>query len=133
MTDETLCFSCRKACRQRCSWTRNFEPVEGWTAEETHVGYRVISCPEYEEGLGLPREMDTEGALLLLQAAAKVMRDDYVIGRGFSGSIAKNRQSIEKWLKTENLLQLSDPDSVIRQLRGLARQHDQMMLKMLKV
>ena len=133
MTDETLCLSCRKACRQRCNWTQNFEPVEGWTAQETRTGYLVISCPEYEEGRGLPREMDTEGALLLLQAAAKAMRDDYVSGRGFSESIAKNRQSIEKWLKTENLLQLSDPDSVIRQLRVLARQHDQMMLKMLKV
>lgn len=52
---ETLCWSCQKACGSKCSWSRNFTPVEGWDAEETIVNagdlllqsYRVNACPEF--------------------------------------------------------------------------------------
>lgn len=61
----TLCWSCKNACG-KCAWSRNLEPVEGWTAlrhdVKTQTGragflipkleesYIVIRCPEYERG-----------------------------------------------------------------------------------
>lgn len=57
---DTLCWGCKKACCG-CSWSKRFVPVKGWTATETVIiggkngneeikSYRVIRCPEFEEG-----------------------------------------------------------------------------------
>ena len=52
----TLCWDCAKAVN-RCSWSIDFTPVEGWTAEKTKLrnkdngyveSYRVTACPEFE-------------------------------------------------------------------------------------
>lgn len=48
---EQLCFSCKNACGN-CSWSKNFTPVEGWTAEKIVLPrevetYAIYSCPEY--------------------------------------------------------------------------------------
>lgn len=56
----TLCWTCGKACG-RCSWSKNFTPVEGWKAIPTKIHQRtwegktystdsfdVYECPEYE-------------------------------------------------------------------------------------
>ena len=52
----TICWNCAKL---DCSWMRSLEPVAGWTAKKTDVGYRlsggfhhlpsycVESCPGY--------------------------------------------------------------------------------------
>ena len=48
------CWTCKNACGG-CSWSREFIPVDGWTAEETHIksnvgyeeSYKIIKCPEY--------------------------------------------------------------------------------------
>ena len=48
---DTLCWDCAKAMKHGlCSWSdpEQQEPVEGWTAEETTMGFRVISCPNFE-------------------------------------------------------------------------------------
>lgn len=67
MNKPTLCWSCAKACK-KCSWSRNFEPVEGWEAEKTTLqqppyrvvqSHRVIRCPEYE--CDLPAKHMTDG------------------------------------------------------------------------
>ena len=50
------CWTCEK-CFGGCSWSRDFIPVEGWTAEETYIpengehakSYKIISCPEYRK------------------------------------------------------------------------------------
>lgn len=57
---ETLCVSCRHATNpeNKCSWSGldaqgnpRFEPVEGWTTEKLKKGgFRVVTCPIYEEG-----------------------------------------------------------------------------------
>ena len=152
---ETLCISCRKACRQRCNWTRENKPVDGWVAEysKTKDSYCVISCPEFEPGRGLPRELDTEGCLRLLERAAELMREDYVYGRGLrtltndekqKQKIAKrnrkttvrtpaeiraeNRKDIERFIRSKaggDLLDLSEPEEVIGMLRKLARRWEQ--------
>lgn len=59
---ETLCWKCKHAIPDRsqgrgCSWSKNLQPVEGWTAEEktvtdnwhTITSYCVKKCPLYEE------------------------------------------------------------------------------------
>lgn len=35
---DTLCWSCANACG-RCSWSKKFEPVEGWEAQKTTFKY----------------------------------------------------------------------------------------------
>lgn len=56
-----LCCYCKKFSGG-CSWSRRFEPVEGWTAEPTIIrqrnrhgkydiqSYRITKCPQYEKG-----------------------------------------------------------------------------------
>ncbi len=57
MDNKTLCWTCKNAVGD-CSWSRRFEPVEGWTAEPTKIkldvnsgaktdSFCVIKCPEY--------------------------------------------------------------------------------------
>lgn len=55
----TLCWYCRNAVPTEtdgCSWSRSFDPVNGWRAElrainvegRDIVSYRVHWCPEYK-------------------------------------------------------------------------------------
>lgn len=52
-----LCFFCKNAV-YGCSWSKRFEPVEGWTAEPTTIryayndvkSYHITACPQFEEG-----------------------------------------------------------------------------------
>ena len=61
---DTLCWDCAKATG-KCSWSKNFVPVEGWEADPTKVkngfitwkGRKIFSlvdsfdvheCPEFE-------------------------------------------------------------------------------------
>ena len=56
------CCNCKKFAGG-CSWSRKFEPVEGWTAVPTMINhggnngkprltesYMIIKCPEFEKG-----------------------------------------------------------------------------------
>ena len=46
----TLCWDCRNAGRRTCSWSKDFQPVEGWNARKTSSNfgsYLVIECPEF--------------------------------------------------------------------------------------
>lgn len=54
-----LCWSCKNTNGNVCSWfSKKSEPVEGWTAKPTIIrnneeivrSYRVIKCPNYEQG-----------------------------------------------------------------------------------
>lgn len=52
MNKETKCWSCKNA-NGKCSWSKNFQPVEGWTAIKTIIpsdneeSYLVYKCPNY--------------------------------------------------------------------------------------
>ncbi len=64
MKNETLCWNCINAVpslKCGCSWSREFKPVQGWTAEEaemrmgtynekTVTSYLVLKCPEFKKG-----------------------------------------------------------------------------------
>ena len=51
------CWTCSKACG-KCSWSRSFTPIKGWTAEPVMVkdkegdirSYRIRKCPEFIKG-----------------------------------------------------------------------------------
>ena len=58
-----MCWWCKNAVPDDkgytgCNWSRDFKPVEGWEAveviknanEQAVETYRVLKCPEYEEG-----------------------------------------------------------------------------------
>ena len=55
--DSQLCWRCKNACGG-CSWSRCFQPVEGWDATSTIVkdsegdihSYEIHKCPEFIEG-----------------------------------------------------------------------------------
>jgi predicted nucleic acid-binding Zn ribbon protein len=44
--NETLCWTCQNACGG-CSWSRSFEPVEGWEAKPSADSFFVINCPQF--------------------------------------------------------------------------------------
>lgn len=66
MYTQTLCWSCANAVpdkygKRGCSWSRSFEPVKGWDAQETRLyggdgskrfqkSYCVRQCPEFVRG-----------------------------------------------------------------------------------
>ena len=136
MIDEkyTLCFSCAKACNSGCTWSAVAQPVAGWTAYPTHQGYMVTECPEFvedDEHRNRPATFDHDGVMKMLEVMVRQMREDYVWGRGPYKKRADNRQAIERFLMCDRgrkMLQLSEPEEVIRQLRFLARRHDTEMM-----
>lgn len=60
---ETLCWRCKNAVPDKkkgtgCSWSKSFEPVEGWDAKEVQIklyegksctSYIVKKCPMFKE------------------------------------------------------------------------------------
>ena len=148
-TTETLCIWCQRACANCCSWSDHLEPVKGWLAEENKHGYLVRECPEFvketKESI-LPAKLDDDGCMLLMEALAKQMREDYVHGNGFYESDkckgltrseirGKNRQLIEKWLlkgKGLQMLQMSNPEEVIRILRSMARKYETELMQLMR-
>lgn len=49
---DTLCWDCKNAMCMGCSWAdpKQQKPVDGWDADETDNGFRVINCPEFVRG-----------------------------------------------------------------------------------
>lgn len=76
---ETLCWGCEKA-GGKCSWSKDFTPVEGWKAEPTKIksdnhskdrfcdSFDVYECPEFEP----LQRMNTQR----VSALQKVMKSD---------------------------------------------------------
>lgn len=52
LSPETLCWRCKRAGslsfhEKPCAWVLEEKPVENWTATETVLGYRVLTCPRF--------------------------------------------------------------------------------------
>ena len=45
---DTLCWECSHSVHNKCSWARNFIPVDGWDAERTTCARQSLSCPDGE-------------------------------------------------------------------------------------
>ena len=132
---DTLCVSCAKACNGGCSWSASLRPVSGWTAQQTNRGWMVTECPSFvrdNKHRSRPDSFDYNGVMKMLEAMLRQMRDDYIWGRGQFKTRTENRQIIEKFLMSDGgrkMLQLSDPEEVIKQLRTLARRHDSELVR----
>ena len=129
-----ICFDCAKAIG-RCSWAKSFQPVEGWTAEESIVpsnytgsGYHVKACPEYEQdtrGKNRKRkrppasEMDTDNCLELLSAAMKLAKKDYIHGN--TEQRFEVACFIWDWIR--------DSKPVLDRLKKAAAEHDRAMIR----
>ena len=147
---EQLCTYCGRACGG-CTWSDGLEPVSGWEAEESRQGWHVTACPEYVQDSRI-RELDTSGVILLVEAIGRQLKEDYVRGRfpynqdrkapgrpmslddveiyRAEESRARARRQIERWLtrgEGKTIFQVSDPASVIRELRKAAAEHDRKM------
>lgn len=57
MGKDSLCWNCKNS-GGGCSWSKSFEPVEGWNAEKTLIknspyesyeSYLVKECPEFKQ------------------------------------------------------------------------------------
>ena len=133
--NDTLCLYCGNACNSGCTWSAFAQPVDGWTAQKTRMGWLVIQCPEFVDDTKYksnPQNIDNDGAMKLLEAMMRQMREDYVYGRGPYKKPADNRRAIEKFLlgdRGKKMLQLQDPEEVIKQLRTLASRHDTQMMR----
>lgn len=51
-----ICWDCKNACGNGCSWFQNFEPVDGWKAKETLISdshkrlinsFKITRCPQF--------------------------------------------------------------------------------------
>ena len=123
-THETICIYCVNACNGGCSWSESLTPVEGWTVIENRTGPRVIACPKFEKETARPKTFSREGMIRLAEAVALGINEDYVCGT------KAMRKTIEKDLRSggcRKLLQLTDTENVITQLRRLAEKHDEEM------
>lgn len=99
-TKETKCITCGNACGG-CSWSQDFTPVKGWTAEETICKahrwdqsleintYNVIDCPEYTPDRKVdPRGIPDDSIHALAAAVVEQAIDDYrtcIKGRTLDG------------------------------------------------
>jgi hypothetical protein len=147
---EQLCTYCGRACGG-CTWSDGLEPVSGWEAEESKIGWHVTACPKYRSDSRI-RVLDTSGVILLVEAIGRQLKEDYVRGRfpyemrrtapnrpmslddveiyRAEESRERARRQIERWLtrgEGKTIFQVSDPASVIRELRKAAAEHDRKM------
>lgn len=120
--NKTLCWGCARAAgMDMCSWAEEYRPVEGWIAEKTKLSlgrdgnissYFVEECPLYirdEDGPKKdPKDMDTEGAIALIEAMGRTARKDYIEGR--------DRRSVSWWLDGK--------PQILEELKRLAKEHD---------
>lgn len=81
------CFLCQN-CAGGCSWSRSFEPVDGWKAEKTYFdsytheheegSYKILFCPEFVEGETTRfDEVDHEGTMNLLERIVSSAAEDF--------------------------------------------------------
>lgn len=71
---QQLCWDCKKSVNSGCSWSANFEPVEGWEAVKVEryvattkeqkrvvngdVGYAIYNCPEFDPDESVKRRLE---------------------------------------------------------------------------
>ena len=111
---QTLCWGCEKSATEGCAWAKNFDPVEGWEAEESKNGYLVINCPEFVKEERRRRDLDTDGCMDLVEKVLETCREDYIMGG------EKTEEKIERFLKgrgASRVHRISNPEAVIRKLK----------------
>lgn len=119
-----LCWKCAK-CTGKCNWSREFEPVAGWTVEKTigadkkeHI--TVLACPEFAQEDRKNKvwceNMDYEGCMQMVYKVLEFARQDYI-----TTDKQKTIHEIESFIRGKGASRvhlISDPERVIRKLRN---------------
>ena len=132
---DTICWECAKACGG-CSWSVNFTPVEGWTAENTVnaagvKSYIVQECPEYVKEKRENRDpemLDTQRCVEMIERLLEVTRIDYIKGNN------KTQKEIESFLRGKGAAKvhmIQDPEAVIAMLKKASIQHRKRMAQLI--
>lgn len=135
--DNSICWCCEKSCTAECSWSREFIPVDGWTAEpwKTANGvdsFLVRECPEFVKEIREGRDwqkLDNEGCVNLVERVMEVARFDYIRCR------KEELIRIEKFLKGKGASRIhgiQNPDQVIRVLQNQRRVYWQNRISLVK-
>ena len=97
-----ICFDCRKALGG-CSWSRDFIPVPGWTAEpavlkcggsESTQTYRITACPLFDPDGKTPTSPDSIPIRCI--ETGVVFRSLNAAAKAAGGSIGALRDMIHK-------------------------------------
>jgi len=113
---DSICWGCARACQKTCSWSDEFIPVDGWTAEYTEKtkSYLVIECPMFVPDSKESRciDMDERGAMLLMQKVLELVREDYMM-------LPSLQPQLDKWIRKygAKLCMFEDPEGVIKRLK----------------
>lgn len=98
------CFICKKNI-DGCRWARDGEPVEGWKAVENkrkeydQSGYKILFCPEFEEGDSSEGTMyDEESCMKLLELIVGSAADDYK--RAYRSKLKSERLGAELFARS---------------------------------
>lgn len=127
----SICWRCKNACGG-CSWSRNGEPIDGWTADCRPIkmepdrladSYEVFACPQFEyEDAHEFRNLDPDGikalALGVLTRAMRDRKEMLVKAESATGEDAEaKRRSLAHSIR--HLEKVFDPDGLWMQLAGL--------------
>lgn len=129
----SICWDCAKACGG-CSWSKDYVPVQGWTATQKNMyydkreieSYIVHECPMFTPDkpmtkAELERQTYKKPYRDLANAVIKLSADDYVAdvnklesvdqpSREKADALRSDMQSIEKFFKSEYFTILSNVD-----------------------
>ena len=132
MKRETLCWTCKNAAgAQRCSWSSEFIPVEGWNAMRSDLqcdgrmieSYCVIECPQYmvdlKAHIKAERPSATEQELGEKQKEAveklRCLHDEYLFTQEqIAWKVGYAASSIAKWVNMTQGMRVKVAENILR-------------------
>ena len=113
----TLCWDCEN-CIGGCSWTKDFEPVEGWKAEpvtnsDNSDTYLVSECPQFKPGKS-KINLESDGFVRLTYAIIKQMVNEY---KNNYITLKKTPMGITSAEKTERKVAEDEFNNVLRDIK----------------
>ena len=113
----TLCWDCEN-CIGGCSWSKNFEPVEGWKAEavtnsDNTDTYLVRECPQFKKG-NVKVNIESDGFVRLTYAIIKQMVKEY---KNNYITLKKTPMGITSAEKTERKIAVDEFNNVLRDMK----------------
>lgn len=121
---DTLCWDCEKQCG-KCSWSKEFKPVNGWKAIPTKImggvgkyercieSFLVIECPEFEllkrlEKRTVPKRSIIEGVNYKCLKESGVSQGQLAKASGVSNATVSRFVRGTRKFKYETLKKIAD-------------------------
>ena len=113
----TLCWDCEN-CIGGCSWSKNFEPVEGWKAKavtnsDNSDTYLVRECPQFKKG-NAKTNLESDVFVRLTYAIIKQMIKEY---KNNYITLKKTPMGITSKEKTTRKIAVDEFNNVLRDIR----------------